>query len=174
MELWKTENKRYNTAGYFSPKKPSVYTEIVERGVALSSVQIGQTYWRYSLPACIFPPGGVLHPCDFRVKIPSSVSICPGRSGPACEEGAEPVHCSAQSIARRCLHFPRRSEQLWRGSLSVEPVLDRGLALHSGTEAGHKTLNRVRWCLYLCVCKCVCGFLLFFFFFAKASIVPWP
>lgn len=158
LKVSKIENEIYGTADYFSPTNPCVYTEIVRRVVAPCSVQISQTCWHQSLPACAFPflHGWVAAPMKLPVKTPRWVSVCPRRPGPGGEERAAPLHCKAQRVSH-CLHFTCHPKQVWWGLLWVEPVQYHELKLHSGTEASYKKLNGVR-CLYFSVYKYFCIF----------------
>ena len=160
MELWKIENKRYNTAGYLSPTKASVYTEILERMVAPCSVDISQTCWHYSLPASIVPRGGCsCATCVWELPIQFQSAWADqdrrwGRSPTCSLQRAE--YCPLLSA----FHPP---------ALRRAADLDHRLGLLSGIKASKKQLNRVKWCLYLSVYKCFC--FNFLNFFATVSVV---
>lgn len=84
----------YNTAGYFSPKTPSAYSEIVRRAVAPCSAQITKHADMNcsQLVYSHFFTGGLLHLCSVVLKLPVGFQ-CAQETGPGAEEGAAP--CTA-------------------------------------------------------------------------------
>lgn len=62
----------YNSAGYFSPKIPSAYSEIVRRAVAPCSVQVTKHADMncFQLVYSHFFTGGLLHLCNVLSKLP--------------------------------------------------------------------------------------------------------
>lgn len=133
----------YNTAGYFSPKNPSAYSEIVRRAVAPCSVQISQTYW-HSLPACIFPflHGWVSAPMQQPVKLPVGFQSAQRDQGQGWERSCTPsLQCPERCPLSACHPPPWAGPgggcwewsllkiMGWNYTVEQKPVIKRWMAL---------------------------------------------